>query len=226
MKRSYSEYDKHWMYFYFGWHFRLTYETCGYFDARHRINIGLIFFRWTIILPIWSKHTDECDPPEWGIAIFCNKFWLYKGGKGNMNGGNKWWTFTMPWAYDWVRTSNLRKDGTWEHELKDDRKNFYEDQWKEIIWHNTYPYVYILKNGTVQNRLATIKVTEREWRPLWFKWTSIFKKVHRDIDVQFDHEVGEQTGSWKGGCTGCGYRMIDPELPHQTLKRMEKERKF
>lgn len=226
MRRSYSEYGKHWMYFRFGWHFRVSYATCGYFDARHRINISLIFFSWTIILPLWSKHTDECVPPEWGIAIHNNIFWLYKGGKGNMNGGTKWWTFTMPWAYDWVRTSNLRKDGTWEHERKGDRKNFYEDEWKEVIWNETYPYVYVLKNGTVQKRETTIKVVEREWRPLWFKWTSLFKKIHRDIDVTFNDEVGERTGSWKGGTIGCSYKMIDPELPHQTLKRMERERKF
>lgn len=226
-KKYYSEYSKDWMYFYWRRCFHLTYESCGYFDARHRINIGLFFFNWTIILPIWSKHTDECDPPEWGIKIHGNKFWIYRGGKGNMNGGNKWWTFTFPWDYDWVRTSNLRKDGTWEHETKKTgHRSFYDDKWKEVIWNETYPYHYILKSGKVQERLATIKVEEREWRQRWLKWTSVFNKVHRDIDVDFDDEVGEETGSWKGGCTGCGYRMIDPELPHQTLKRMERERKF
>lgn len=143
-----------------------------------------------------------------------------------MNGGNRWWTFTMPWAYDWVRTSNLRKDGTWEHERKGDIKDFYKDEWKEVVWHETYPYVYILKSGKVQNRRATIKVVEREWRPLWFKWTPLFKKTHREIDVTFDDEVGERTGTWKGGTIGCGYKIIDPELPFQTLKRMERERKF
>lgn len=225
--RRYSEYGNHWMYFYFGWHFRLSYETCGYFDARHRINISLIFFRWTIILPIWSKHIDECDPPEWGIAIHNNKFWLYKGGRGNMKGGNKWWTFTMPWDYDWIRTSNLRKDGTWEHETKKTKgKNFWDEKWKEVLWSETYPYTYVLKSKEVQHRFATLRVEEREWRQRWLKWTSLFAQTRMTINIDFNDEVGEQTGSWKGGCTGCSYEIRHGELPEQTLRRMERERKF
>ena len=57
-------------------------------------------------------------------------------------------------------------------------------------------------------------------------WTSLFSKKRRSIDIDFNDEVGEETGSWKGGCTGCGYTMLDGELPEQTLRRMEKERKF
>lgn len=225
-RKSYSEYGKDWMYFYWGKRFDISYEVCGYFDATHRINIALCFFSWTIVLPIWSKYTDECCPPKWGIGYHDHTLWIYRGGKGNMKGGTKWWTFSMPWKYDWFRTSNLRKDGKWEHETEGNSKNFYEDKWKEVIWNETYPYVYVLKSKTVQNRLATIKVEEREWRPLWFKWTPIFKKVVRSISVDFNDEVGERTGSWKGGTTGCGYNMIGPELPFQTLKRMEQERKF
>ncbi len=80
-----------------------------------------------------------------------------------MNGGNKWWTFYMPWDLDWVRTSALRKDGSWEHEHRGDRKNFYENKWKDVLWIEIYPYTYTLKSGEVQERKATIRVEEREW---------------------------------------------------------------
>lgn len=226
MKKEKWIFSSKWIVFYFGWHFDISYEICGYFDSRHRINLDLIFFSLTIILPIESKYTDECDPPKWGIAYHNQTFWIYRGGKGNFNGGNKWWTMQVPWHYDWVRTSNLRKDGSWEHETKGNRKDFYEDKWKEIIWNETYPYRYILKSGTVQDRLATIKVEEMEWRWHWFKWLPFPKMVRKTININFDNEVGERTGSWKGGTMGCGYELLKNETPLECLRRMERERKF
>jgi hypothetical protein len=50
--------------------------------------------------------------------------------------------------------------------------------------------------------------------------------VQRTISVDFSDEVGERSGSWKGGCTGCAYEMKPDETPWQTLMRMERERKF
>jgi hypothetical protein len=83
-----------------------------------------------------------------------------------------------------------------------------------------------LKNGTVQERFATVNVEEREWRPRWFKFTKLFAKVRRTIGVEFSDEVGERTGSWKGGTVGCGYDLLPKETPLACLRRMEKERKF
>lgn len=223
-----NRYDENndWVTFYFRKHFELTYSVCGYFDNRPEINIALFFFMLTIKLPFRNKWTDECDAPTWGIAYHHQTFWIYRGGKGNMNGGNKWWTMDMPFKYEWVRTSNLRKDGTWEHETKGNRKEFWRDEWNDILWKETYPYTYVLKSGEVQHRLATIKVEEREWRWHWFKWLPFPKRISRDIGIDFNAEVGEQTGSWKGGCMGCGYNLLPNETPLECLRRMEKERKF
>lgn len=224
--KRYAE-NNDWVIFYFRKHFELTYSVCGYFDNRPEINIALFFFMLTIKLPVRNKWTDECDAPTWGIAYHNQTFWIYRGGKGNMNGGNKWWTFNMPWQYIWIRTSNLKVGGTWEHEIGKKNKEFYDkERWKGILWTETYQYTYILKSGEVQNRTATIRVEEREWRQRWLKWTKLFSKVIKTISIDFNDEVGEETGSWKGGCTGCGYTMNHGELPEQTLRRMEKERKF
>lgn len=219
-------FDNGWIIFYFVWCFDITYELCGYFDPRHRINLNIIFCRLCLILPFKSKYTDECDPPKWGIAIHSNKFWIYRGGKGNMSGGNKWWTFDMPWSLSWVRTSVWRKDGNWEHETKENRKDFYKDYWNDILWSKEYPYTYVLKSGIIQKRTAKVRVEEREWRWHWFKWLSLTKKISRSINIDFNDEVGEETGSWKGGCTGCSYEIFSYETPEQCLRRMERERKF
>lgn len=215
-----------WLSFWFGWGFDLTYETCGYFDARHRITISLIFFTLIIVLPIWSNHTQECVPPKWGIAYHGDIFWIHTGGKGNMNGGNKWITIHMPWQWDWVRTSVLRKDTTWEHETKNNEKSFWKDKWKDIIWEETHPYTYTLRSGKVQNRLATIRVEEREWRWRGLRWLPHPNRIKKTIAIEFNGEVGEKTGSWKGGCTGCSFKLQSDETPLQSLRRMEKERIF
>ncbi len=215
-----------WIIFYWGWRFDISFEICGYFDNRPRINLDLIFFSLSIILPFRNKWTDECNAPKWGIQYHNQTLWIMRGGKGNMNGGNKWWTFHVPWSWEWVRTSNLKKDGTWEHEKKGDKKNFYEDKWKEVIWSESYPYTYILRSGKVQERIATVKVEEREWRWRGAKWSKWPRMIRKSLAVDFNDEVGERSGSWKGGTIGCGYEMKHGELPEQTLRRMEKERKF
>lgn len=229
-----KEYNWSWGYFYFGYVFDISYEICGYFDNRPRINIALGFFKLAMIFPFRNSWTDECDPPKWGIGYHDQTFWIYRGGKGNMKGGGKWWTVNMPWQYDWVRTSVLKKDGTWEHDsilprLSNIRrtKNFWDrERWKDIFKYETYPYTYTLKDGTVQNRMATIKTEEREWRMIWLKWLPWFAKISRTIAVEFDGEVGERTGSWKGGTIGCGYDLLPNETPLECLRRMEKERVF
>lgn len=48
----------------------------------------------------------------------------------------------------------------------------------------------------------------------------------RVIEIEFDGEVGERTGSWKGGTIGCSYKMQEDKTIEQCLRRMERERKF
>ena len=53
-----------------------------------------------------------------------------------------------------------------------------------------------------------------------------FRRVSKYINIDFSDEVGERSGSWKGGRLGCSYNMQPGETPLQTLRRMEAERKF
>lgn len=221
-KKEYGFTD--WVIFWWGRHFDISYETCGYFDNRPRINLDLIFFNLTIILPFRNKWTDECDSPKWGMAIHNNTFWLYKGGKGNMNGGNNWWTWNIPFiTKEWVRTSILLKDHTWEHETPGLSKSFYNQEWKDsqASWEYNYTDSY---DGEVIP--TTIYVVEREWRPKWLTWTRLFSETNKIIDVHFSKECGNRKGNWKGGTLGCSYKILPGETPLDCLKRMEKERKF
>lgn len=209
--------------------------TLLYYSLFALLLLPLIFFGWGILyihLPI-KTGIQDCESATWGFNYHDNKIWIYIGGGGNFEGGRKWITITMPWDLTWVRTSTWMKYGAWFEENSKSRKNHVEDaagvliggyDWlKKNKWKETHEYTDSYDNTKVN---ATIGVSEREWRPLAFKWTSLFSKTRKTIDVEFDKEVGKEKGSWKGGCTGCGYDMLPNETPLECLRRMEKERKF
>lgn len=223
-----TEWKNKWFVFYFtsSPRFAITYDICGYFDGRPRLNLTFIFLNLTLILS--QKQTkgfeDECVAPSYGIEIHNNALWINLGGKGNMNGGNKYKSFYFPFINkEWVRTSILLKDGTWEHETRGNSKSFYKDEWKERQYVEIYDYVDSYDGEIIPTK---IYIEEREWRPKWLTWTSLFAKTHRYVDVHFSKECGSRKGSWKGGCIGCGYEMLPNETLLACIKRMEKERKF
>ena len=98
--------------------------------------------------------------------------------------------------------------------------------WDAEPFSKSYPYTYVLKSGEVQQRSATVSVRRhvlyrRAFKALgWPRWSK------HSIEVQFSDEVGERTGSWKGGTIGCGYDLRPNETMLTALRRMEAERKF
>lgn len=251
--------DPEWMKFYPKFNSSFFIEKAGYFDERPQIHTSLTQLLFLVFLPIllfqsiwfllllpfvffgWGKlyiklpiktGIQDCESAAYGFNYHSNMIWFYIGGGGNFDGGKKWKTITMPWNYEWVRTSTLMKDG-WFHETKKNRVKLTKNEevvvigsyeWlKENKWKETHPFIDNF-DGSVVN--ATISVSEREWRPLGLKWTSLFSKTRRSIDIEFDNEVGKNKGSWKGGVLGCGYDLKYEETPYECLKRMEKERQF
>lgn len=224
MRNKLLEYRSRWVEFYLGKSnidFRIS--PASYFDDRAMLHISFLFFSLYIHFNIKSG-IDDCDYPEYGFytygegKIFSSFWWCW---------GMKKKCFYMPWDWEWVRTSNLKKDQiSWEHETKGNSKQFYDKKWDDIIWKDTMPYNYTLKNGEVQNRTATIKVEEREWRMRALMWLPYPRIISKTINVEFNDEVGERTGSWKGGTLGCSYTIKPTETPFESLRRMEKERKF
>jgi hypothetical protein len=144
----------------------------------------------------------------------------------------------MPWAWEFYRFSILAVDGkSWIHELAAFRSKEVigqppkSDKWfsfsRDLLrWTYAAPYRYVLNSGEVQERTATISVSEMEWRWRWLPWLAWPRPIRRRIDVEFDGEVGERSGSWKGGCLGCSYELRPTETPWDCLRRMERERKF
>lgn len=200
------------------------------------LKIGLLFLAIYLHLPL-PRHPavaqDGCGD-AWGFYWLWGREWGW-GDTIVFHWGARCVFLRMPWHWEWFRTSYLLEGARnkWAHELRpslhvlgteSDKYIFFADVLP--VWKRLYPYTYTLKDGTVQERQAIVHVEEREWRMRWFMWLAWPRKVSRCISVKFNEEVGERTGSWKGGVMGCGYDLRPGETPLQCLRRMEKERKF
>lgn len=166
--------------------------------ARAWVCLGLGFGVFAFSFPSkrYGEDDHQCQGPTFGFQFCEDLFWLNYGQPTGTRSSPRF-TCYMPW--------------TWKHR-----------QHKVLTELESHPYIYTLKNGEVQYRVATINKEHRYWTRYWLPH---FKESY-SINVNFDNEVGEETGSWKGGCLGCGYEMQPGETPLQTLTRMQSERKF
>ena len=156
---------------------------------------------------------------KYGFSIFMDSI--------HLNWRTRCRVIDLPWAWAHVRTTHLKPDGSVFFHEETGRCDWQERTKRLATVSETHPYHYLLlPSGDVQKRTATIRGEEREWRMLWFKWLPWPSKIHRTINVEFSDEVGERSGSWKGGVTGCGYEWRHGETMLQSLRRMERERRF
>lgn len=229
---NHDSFDTKWGYFAPRFAFKFVLHRGGYFDQRYAVTIALIWGVFHFYLPFKTRLVEGCNTPEYGIAIHDNTFWLYTGGKydesiGQCTGNDQWITWDLPffsWIFDghWIREKRQIFDelqiGDWRQV---DRDAYLYRQ--DLAYTETHLYTYVLKDGTAQNRKATCTIEKRKWHRKWFPFLTMVRQV---IDISFDDEVGERSGSWKGGCTGCSYDMLEGETIEECLRRMEKERKF
>lgn len=162
------------------------------------LRFGLGLFKVCFSFPWRRVVPDEhqCSGPTYGFNFFGDSLHLHWG-KSKGRRDDPFKLIQMPWG--------------WRHR---ERKSITEPE--------AHQYRYVLKSGEVQHRTAMIYKYVQRWARPWIPW----KLVIESIDVSFDNEVGERSGSWKGGCTGCSYAMRTGETPADTLRRMEKEKKF
>ena len=182
-----------------------------YNEARPCIDFGLIWGKWSINIPF-------AKAPGFDFEKFEHSYGFHWFGTGvHFNWGKKFWIWDLPFrSWEFVSHEVRDKDGNWNPHVL----TFHGDDGRYI---ETHPYSYTLNSGKVQERQATI-YAER-----WThhrKWAPFLKRVSKSIHVEFDDEVGERTGSWKGGTIGCSYDMLPGETMLGALRRMESERKF
>ncbi|HEK2232717.1 TPA: hypothetical protein ACKP9T_005078 [Pseudomonas aeruginosa] len=192
-------------------------------DGRFLIHLCLpwpsLFIR-VRFLERWIGRQYDCMGDRWG-------FTLVDGNSFHLNWREKTKIVHLPWSWKFYRWSYLLADGSWVHDIYRPGKRLPWDAVKALdIWKADLPYTYVLRSGEVQERRATISVEEHETRRRWLTWCPLFARTRQSIKVEFSGEVGEGSGSWKGGTYGCGYDMKPGESPVDCLRRMERERKF
>lgn len=199
--------------------------TEGYYS--HSSFIVRLPFLFKAYIKIGKEREHKWDDKEWSYG-----FYVYTWSEDVVfSWGTRRFRLEFPWMLKWQSTEILDFDRKVLHTTTTKDKQIYFNGGKfdqgEAIKQSiakSYDYVYKLNDGTIQNRIATIKCIERmTWGWKWFPWK---KHIRIDIDVRFNEEVGEKSGSWKGGCIGCSYDILPNETPEQCLRRMEQERKF
>jgi len=169
------------------------------------------FWRFTAFLPlgIVPHPWPAMDGPQWSA---------YASGEYGLAFNWGMWrkSFDWPWTLHTLAYEMQMPDESWRDVFDRSSEPAKEE----------HPYTYVLRNGEVQERTATISkrrhvLTYRGFKKVgWPRW------VKESIDVKFSGEVGERSESWKGGCIGCSYDLRPDETLGQALRRMEAERRF
>ena len=171
------------------------------------VPMGIVDGSWTV-----------GDEPQWGLDL-SREFGIVA------HWGERRWSWRWPFHWHYVSHEYRTVDGEWRHYLSWHERTGDEGS-RPNAKREAYPYLYELRSGETQCRMATIIEERWTWRRnilSRFGWPN---RVNHSIDVAFDGEVGERSGSWKGGVIGCSEQMHDGETPLETLRRMERTRKF
>lgn len=177
------------------------------------LNVALGFGQAFIPLGITPGPYEVGEEPSWGFELSREFGIVFHWGQRRKSFNWPFRRIVLAWEFETT-------DGEWRPVMN----SFFGRRAQAKA--ETCTYVYVLRSGSVQQRQATI------FRERWTRSRHILhrlgwpKEVSYSIDVKFDGEVGERTGSWKGGTIGCGYDMAPGEAPIDTLRRMERERRF
>lgn len=194
-------------------------ETDGS-DSEWRLSLKFLWFSLNVHLCFSKKEFREWeDSNEYGYSIL--------DGTLVIQIGRKRWSTRLPFVTTvFVRHELLNPDQSfkWAHpkvqsfsrELMDEQEKI-----KESI-SEVHPYQYILNSGEVQKRNATVYFSKDLRRA---KWTP-FIKSQVYMSYSFNDEVGEGTGSYKGGVMGGSIKAQPNENLEQCVRRLEATVKF
>lgn len=178
------------------------------------LNVGLGFAQVYIPLGISRREYQVGEEPSWGFYM-AQEFGVV------LHWGQRRWQWDWPWTWHTLAYETMMPDGSWQA-----LRYSFGESGRVLPYIEVHPYTYTLRSGEVQYRKATVSKRRHVlcWRMFkalgWPRW------IKESIDIEFDGEVGEHSGSWKGGCIGCVYDIRPDETMGAALRRMEAERKF
>jgi len=194
-----------------GWDFGAGILVHSGDDDLGRRMLCLKFWRFSAYIPL-GVTSYECsvgDEPQWSIFGSDEHGLWFRWGQRSK-------------CYDWpgstftVHYQQQLVDGSWVSVF--DRL--------VVPYREAHPFTYVLKSGEVQRREAVVSKRRHILGRRVLHSLGWPTRIRESIDVAFSEEVGERTGSWKGGTIGCGYDLLPGETMSQSLRRMERDRKF
>ena len=213
--------DAHWGYFAPRFGFQFVLHRGGYFDQRYAITVALVWGVFHFYLPFKTRLSEGCNLPRYGIAIHNDTLWIYTGGKydesiGQCTGNDQWISWYLPF-FSYVFEGHWIQDKARNWTLVKDSYQFR----KEKAYVEEHLFTYTLKNGKIQERTATCTIEKRKWHRKWFPFLTKTREV---IDIEFSDEVGERSGSWKGGVIGMSHDLLPNESIAVCLERLERDK--
>ena len=194
-----------------GWDFQVGVLVHSNDDDLGDRMMCLKFWRWSAYIPlgITTYQVDINHQPKWSVSA-SDEFGL------SLDFGINRKSFDWPWSVRTLRYECQMDDGSWSSVFNSESPPYSE----------SHPYSYALKSGEIQERTATISKRRHVLTRVVFHRFGWPKWVSESIEIEFSDEVGERSGSWKGGCIGCGYDLKAGETLLECLRRMERDRKF
>lgn len=195
----------------YGWEFGVGVLIHSNDDDMGDRMICLKLWRWSAYIPIGivPHPWPAMDGPEWSAFASMEFGFTFHWGMRRKS-------FYWPWDLHTLSYEQQMPDGTWADVFDRDAKAYLE----------VHPYTCVLESGEVQARKATVSKRRHVLCRRAFKSIRWPRRIKESIDVEFDDEVGERSGSWKGGAIGCSYDLHPRETMLEALRRMEKERVF
>lgn len=207
------------------------YITKSYNDDYQRdlLIINALFISIYLILPT-KLLKDKKDGSGYGFYLY-QSFSFLENIVFLFGEKQKYFEFFWIWKYSYLEILDFKENVVYaeynSHNLKSNTFEtylFYKEKNSKI-----FDFTYTLSKDTIdcdeiiQKRKAKVCIQKRYWKR---KYLPFLKKSEKYIDITFDKEVGEKTGTYKGGIIQCSYEMQPHETPEITLKRMSLERKL
>lgn len=201
----------------FSGRFKLGANVSSFSESGRHLQVALGWLQAFIPLGESPEYEWNEETPSWGAMIHSDP----DGFNVILHWGRRCKVIDNPFRIQRLSWDYLASDGQWRSLMgpyvsREDRKAL----------KLRFPYRYVLQSREEQEVIATITQERTMLGRRFLHRLGWPKQKQTSIDIEFSAEVGERAGSWKGGCIGCSYTALPHETPEQTLRRMERERKF
>lgn len=177
---------------------------------------------------VWPREYGFTLTSSGGVGESCYDFLIVSlGAQTHDSTTTKKWSKFLPWKqWEHVRHSLYAPDGSHLYTEPRFKRGHRPQGFDHCIWHKreTAPASYFeFEDYDGKRIIATCHIEEREWHKGtgWFRWLKWFSKpkIHRSLNLEFDHEVGPEKGSWKGGTVGTSAEMRKEDHPINAFRR-------